>query len=109
MKNSETKKQKNKKTKLTEEEVRHVAKLARLKLTSSEVKKFQKQLSEVLDYVEILKKLDTSGVEPTSQVTGLENVFREDKPSKPSLPQKEVLSGAKNKNRGMFKIKAILE
>lgn len=93
---------KNQKSKLTEEEVRHVAKLAGLTLTRVEVKKFQKQLSEVLNYVEILKKAKTSGVESTSQVTGLENVFREDKP-KPSLSQKEVLSGAKSTEKGMFK------
>ncbi len=95
-------------SKLTEEEVKHVAKLAKLELTPQEVKKFQKQLSEVLNYVEILKKVKTERVEPTSQVTGLENIFREDKVS-PSLSQKEVLSGAENKKDNMFKTKAVLE
>lgn len=94
--------------KLGEEEVKHVAKLAGLTLTPQEVKKFQEQLSEVLNYVEILKKAKTSGVEPTSQVAGLENVFREDKVS-PSLSQKEVLSGAKNKKDNMFRTKAVLK
>ncbi|MFZ5366408.1 MAG: Asp-tRNA(Asn)/Glu-tRNA(Gln) amidotransferase subunit GatC [Patescibacteria group bacterium] len=94
--------------KLTKEEVIHVAKLAGLTLTPQEVKKFQKQLSEVLDYVEILKKLKTTEVEPTSQVTGLENVFREDKVGS-GLSQEETLSGAKNQEKGMFKIKAIFE
>lgn len=94
--------------KLTEEEVVHVAKLAGFTLSSKEVKKFQEQLSEVLNYVEILKKAKTSGVEPTSQVTGLENVFREDKVC-PGLSQEEALSGAKNQEKGMFKIKAIFE
>lgn len=94
--------------KLTEEEVVHVAKLAGFTLSSKEVKKFQEQLSEVLNYVEILKKAKTSGVEPTFQVTGLENVFREDKVG-PSLSQKEVLSGAKNKKDNMFRTKAVLE
>lgn len=96
------------KGKLTEEEVRHVAKLAGVSLTPGEVKKFQKQLSGVLDYVEILKEVDTTRIEPTSQVTGLESVFREDK-SGPSLSQKEVLSGAKNKKDNMFRTKAVLE
>lgn len=99
---------KYKKSKLTEEEVKHVAKLAGLTLSPSEVKKFQKQLSEVLNYVEILKKVKTERVEPTSQVTGLENIFREDKVGL-SLSQKEVLSGAKNKKDNMFKTKAVLE
>lgn len=94
--------------KLGEEEVKHVAKLAGLTLTPAEVKKFQEQLSEVLDYIKVLNEKDTTGVEPTSQVTGLENVFREDKVS-PSLSQKEVLSSAKNKKDNMFRTKAVLE
>lgn len=55
-----------------------VAKLANLPLTSAEEKKFGKQLSSILDYMEVLNKVDTSNVEPTSQVTGLKNVMRED-------------------------------
>jgi len=105
---SEKSKIKNQKSKLREEEVRHVAKLAGLTLSPSEVKKFQKQLSEVLNYIEVLNEIDTEGLEPTSQVTGLENVFREDKIGS-SLSREEVLSGAKNKDRGMFKIKAIFD
>jgi len=88
--------------------VKHVALLANLKLSEKEIKKFQKQLSEILAYVDKLNELNTKGIEPTSQVTGLENVFREDEP-KPSLSQKEVLSGAKNTEKGMFKTKAIFE
>jgi len=88
--------------------VKHVALLANLKLSQKEIKKFQKQLSEILDYVNILNKLDTKGIEPTSQVTGLENVFREDKPT-PSLSQKEALSGAKEKHNNFFKVKAIFD
>lgn len=93
---------------LTKDQVKHIAKLANLKLTGAEINKFRKQLSKVLDYVEQLNKLNTKKVEPTSQVTGLENVLREDEP-RPSLSQKEVLSGAKKTEKGMFKIKAIFE
>ena len=96
------------KLKLTKSEVKHIAKLANLKLTKTEVKKFASQLSETLDYVDILKELDTKNVEPISQGTGLENVVREDKPA-PSLSQDEVLSGASNKHNNFFKIKAIFE
>jgi len=88
--------------------VKHVALLANLKLSEKEIKKFQQQLSEILDYVDQLNKLNTKGIEPTSQVTGLENVFREDEP-RPSLSQEEVLSGTKSKEKGLFKIKAIFE
>lgn len=63
---------------LTPEQVRHVAKLARLRLSDAEVEKFSGQLSAILDYVAILNEVDTEGVQPTSQVTGLENVTRED-------------------------------
>ncbi len=105
---SKKSKTKNQKSKLGEEEVRHVAELAGLALSPSEVRKFQKQLSEVLDYIEVLNEIDTEGLEPTSQVAGLENVFREDKVGS-SLSFEEVLSGTKNKDRGMFKIKAIFD
>lgn len=93
---------------LSKDQVKHIAKLANLKLTEAEISKFQKQLLKILDYVEQLNKLDTRKVKSTSQVTGLENVLREDKPRQ-SLSQKEVLSGAKNTEKGMFKIKAIFE
>lgn len=93
---------------LSKDQVKHIAKLANLKLTPAEINKFRKQLSEVLEYVEQLNKLKTKKVEPTSQVTGLENVFREDEP-RPSISQKEVLSGAKKTKKGMFKVKAIFE
>lgn len=96
-----------KNSKLSEKEVKHVAKLANLNLTPQEVKKFQEQLSEVLAYMEILEEVKTEKTEPTSQVTSLENVFREDK-AKTSLSQKEVLSGARQNYQGFFKIKRIL-
>lgn len=96
----------DKRNKLTKEQVLHIAKLANLKLSDQEVVRFQKQLSDVLGYIEVLNELDTSKVKPTAQVTGLENVFREDQLGK-SLTQKEALSGAKNKHQGYFKVKAI--
>lgn len=96
-----------KKTKISEKEVKHVAKLAKLNLTPQEVKKFQEQLSEVLSYVEILKEVKTEKIEPTSQVTSLENIFSEDKSEK-SLSQKQSLSGSKKTFQGRFQIKRIL-
>lgn len=64
--------------KLSREEVKHIAKLANLRLNEKEVEKFRKQLSETLSYVEKLREVKTQTVEPTSQVTGLKNVLRED-------------------------------
>ncbi len=67
---------------LSKEQVKHVAKLARLDLTDDEAARFAGQLSDVLSYMEILEEVDTDGVEPTSQVTGLTNVTRKDKVEK---------------------------
>lgn len=88
--------------------VPHVAKLANLPVKPGEEKKFEKQLSDILTYIEKLKEVDTKSVETTSQVTGLENVTREDETS-PSLSQEEALLNTKSKQNGLFKVKAILE
>jgi len=85
----------------------HVAKLANLPLKKDEEKKFEKQLSEILNYFETLKEVDTKNVETTSQVTELENVVRDDE-STLSLSQEEALSNVKNQHDGLFKVKAIL-
>lgn len=63
---------------LTKQEIEHVAKLARLELTEEEIEKYGAQLSGVLSYIDQLKEVDTTGIEPTAQVTGLENSWRED-------------------------------
>lgn len=89
-------------------DVSHVAKLANLPLEPGEEQKFDKQLSDILAYVEKLKEVNTRNVEATSQVTGLENVTREDQTSS-SLSQEETLSNTKSVHNGLFKVKAILE
>ena len=88
---------------LTKKDVEHVAKLSQLKLTSAETTKFQKQLSKVIDYVDELSEVDTSGVEPTSQTTGLTNVLREDKlDPKQGLTVEEALSGTEKSHNNYF-------
>lgn len=64
--------------KLSKKELEHIAKLARLKLSSDDVNTYSQQLSDIFDYVEKMQAVDTSGVEPTSQVTGLINIMRDD-------------------------------
>lgn len=59
---------------ISKNDVKHVAKLAKLELSDHEINKFSKQLSEIVTYVKELEKVDTSKVEPTSQTTGLENI-----------------------------------
>lgn len=95
-------------SKLTEADVVHVAKLANLVLAAAQVKKFQYQLSETLAYIAILDKISTQKLLPTSQVTGLENVYRPDKISA-SLSQEEALRGAKEVQNNMFKTKALFQ
>ena len=89
-------------------DISHVAKLANLMLSPNEKKKFEKQLEETIEYIEGLNEVKTEGVKPTSQVTGLENVLREDE-VKPSLTQEEALSNAKSVHNGFFKVKGILD
>ena len=89
-------------------DIKHVARLANLRLKTEDLRKLEKQLNEIVTYVEKLNEVNTKGVEITSQVTGLENVTREDNPN-PSLAQEEVLAGAKSKHNGLFKVDAILD
>lgn len=65
--------------KLTSDEVKHIARLARLQLNEAEIDKFGTQLSEILSSAKILDEVDTSGVEPIAQITGLRSVTFEDK------------------------------
>ena len=95
--------------KLTTDEVKHIAKLSRLNLTEEEIKKFQGQLSKIVDYISQLSEVDTSVLVPTSQTTGLENVFRLDEIKLSSLNQEEALSGTDKTYNGYFVVDAILD
>lgn len=77
-------------TSLSSDDVRHIAKLARLNLSDEEVKKFTRELSSILEYVDQLKEVDTKDVIPTAQVTGLHNSFRADE-VKPSQADADAL------------------
>lgn len=88
-------------------DVTHVAKLANLTLTSEEKKKFETQLSSVLEYVDKLKEVNTDSVEETSQTTGLENVTRTDETT-PSLSQEEAVKNSKSIHNNLFKVKGVL-
>lgn len=65
-------------TKISKDEVKKVAQLARIKLTDEEVEKYTGQFGSIFEYMDILNEVDTEGIEPTSQVTGLKDVMRED-------------------------------
>lgn len=65
-------------SKLTRDDILKLASLSRLKLSEDEIRQFQTELSEILGYVEKLESVDTNGLEPTYQVSGLTTVTRED-------------------------------
>ena len=71
-------------------EISHVAGLARLKLTDSEKELFSKQVDSIINYIDKLNELDTSGIKPTAHVLPISNVFREDE-LKTSLPRDKAL------------------
>lgn len=95
--------------KLTKEQVCHVAKLARLGLSEAEVEKFQTQLSGILDYVGQLNEVDTEGVEPTAQVTGLTNITRDDRVKTHALakPEKLIECSPLPIERNQIKVKSV--
>lgn len=93
---------------LSKEEVEHIAKLARLGLSKKEIAKFQKELSSILDYIEKLKEVDVSGVEPTSHSVLVENVMRKDRPARPKAARKLMELAPETKD-GYLKVKSILK
>lgn len=95
---------------LTRDEVKHIAELARLELTEDEITRYQKELGRILDYIGQLQEVDTVGVEPTAQVTGLVNRFREDVARASDAATHQRLLGAAPEREGdYFKVKAVFE
>lgn len=92
---------------VTIKDVEHVAKLARLEFTETEKEKFTHQLNDILSYIEKLNEIDTSNVEPLSQVIELNNVFRDDS-VQPSLPQEEALKNAPDHSEKFFKVPKVI-
>lgn len=95
-------------SRISEEEVKHVANLARLAVTDEEVKKFQQNLDAIITYAEQLNEIDTENIEPTSHVLDMKNVMREDVPAK-GLPREEVLKNAPEHQDGQIKVPSIIE
>jgi aspartyl-tRNA(Asn)/glutamyl-tRNA(Gln) amidotransferase subunit C len=85
------------------DQVLHVARLARLRLTDEELERMPGELSKILEHVETMNKLDLDGVEPTSHVVEVQNVLREDEP-RPSLPRDRALAGAPDAADGGFRV-----
>ena len=85
------------------EQVLHVAKLARLRLTDDEVERMSGELSTILEAIEQIGELDLEAVQPTSHVVDLENVLRPDEP-RPSLPREQALANAPDATDQGFRV-----
>ncbi len=94
--------------KLTRQEVLHIALLARLGLTETEVDRLGQQLSNILENFEVLQQVDTGNIPPTAQSIALQNVMSDDEVA-PSLAQSQVLANAPQKEGEFFKVRAVLE
>jgi len=95
-------------SKLSRDAVLKLAQLSRLKLTDEEIERFREELSSILDYVEVLDKVDTKGLEPTYQVTGLRNVMRRDEVKDYQAKPKELMKNAPAVEKNQFKVKRVL-
>ena len=89
-------------------DVRYVATLARLNLTDDEIRTFQNQLGDVLAFVDALKKVDVTGVDPTAHTSEIFNVFREDA-ARPGLTTAEALANAPRKANDLFVVTKVVE
>ena len=90
------------------DQVIHIAALARIGVTDAEVDLYASQLSDVIDYYEILNELDTTNVEPTGHAGDLRGVMRDDSPSD-SLSPEAALSNAPRQEGEFFRVKAVLD
>ena len=94
--------------KLSREDVLHIALLARLGLTKTEVDRFSEQLSNILENFEILQQVDTAKIPPTAQSIALQNVLKDDEVVA-SLPESEILANAPQRDEDFFRVRAVLE
>lgn len=94
--------------KLSKEDVLHIARLSKLKLTEKETEKFAGQLSDVLEYFDQLSEVNTDQVEMVARVTGLQNVFVEDQITNPVAPE-SLLDNSPEKEGRAIKVPAVFE
>jgi aspartyl-tRNA(Asn)/glutamyl-tRNA(Gln) amidotransferase subunit C len=94
--------------KITRNDVKHVAGLARLTFSEGELELFTDQMNTLLAYFDTLQQLDTAGVEPSTHAVNLSNAFRDDR-VRQSLAGEEALKNAPAQERGCFKVPKIIE
>lgn len=95
-------------TQISRDDVLKLASLSSLQLADAEVEELQAEIPTILDYVKQLDELDTSGVEPAYQVTGLQNVFREDVSVQSDVGREELLQLAHETQESQIKVPKVL-
>lgn len=94
--------------KISEQEVKHIASLAKLHLSEDEVKKYAKELGSIAEFVEQLNEVDITGVKPTAHILDTKNVFRNDE-RKASYERDEILKNAPSKEAGCISVPKVVE
>ena len=94
---------------LSREDVLKLARLARLELCDAEIEEYQIELSQILNYVKQLQQVDTSGLQPTNQVTGLINVMRGDEIKDYGYDARQLLDNAAQTEADQIKVKRMVE
>ena len=95
-------------TRITSDEIRHLALLCRIAMTDEEVDMMRDQMSNILNNIDILNQVDTDGVEPTGHSVDLVSVMREDEVT-PASPIEEILANAPEREGDFIRVRAVLE
>ena len=93
---------------ITSDEVRHIAALARVGMTDEEVERMREQLSVILEQFDVLKQVDTEGVEPTGHTVDVSSIMRNDR-SLESSPIEDILANAPDREGDLVRVRAVLE
>ena len=94
--------------KLTLADIQKVARLSRIDLTEKELEQMTSEVSSILEFVDTLQAVETEGIEETSQVTGLQDVWREDEVKNCEIPRESLLANAPEVQDGYIKVKKVL-
>lgn len=94
-------------TKITDDDVLKLALLSKLSLNDDQLKKFRDEIEEILNYIEQLQQVDTEGLDPTNQVTGLTNVMRDDEIAD-EVDKEELLKNAPGREGDYIKVRRVL-
>lgn len=94
--------------KVNKENVKYIANLSKLKILDNEVDKYAKQLSQIVEFAEVLNEVDITDVKPTAHILDIYNVFRKDE-VKPSFDRDELLANAPSKEGGCYSVPKVVE